>query len=273
MKKFAALLMLAGIFMTGIACNRSFAQRRMQPVTPGLIRQTFPVDGLEREALVYAPNSIPGNGAPLVFIFHGHGGNMRNSARKFAIHQHWPEAVVFYMQGIPTQTLNDPEGSRNGWQNRPGVNGDRDLKFFDAAVAWAKKNYKIDPSRVFVGGHSNGGGFTYLLWQERANQIAAFAPCSAVCAAAPRLTPRPALVIGGEGDPIVKSENQRRTVDALAVTNKCSAPGGAWAMGFHQYKSSIGAELAVYVHNQGHQLPDEAGEKMAQFFVRQSLRK
>lgn len=265
--------MLVGIFMTGIACHRSFAQRRMQPETAGLSRRTFSIEGTEREALVYAPNSIPGNGAPLVFIFHGHGGNARNAARKFSIHQHWPDAVVFYMQGIPTQTLNDPEGARNGWQNRAGVNGDRDLKFFDAAVAWAKKNYKIDTSRIFVGGHSNGGMFTYLLWQERAGEIAAFAPCSAVCIAAPRLTPRPALVIGGEGDPIVKSENQRRTVDALAVTNKCSAPGGAWAMGFHQYKSSVGAELAVYVHNQGHQLPDEAGEKMAQFFVRQSLRK
>ncbi len=39
------------------------------------------VDGVEREALVAAPQNPPASGAPLVFVFHGHGGNMNNAAR------------------------------------------------------------------------------------------------------------------------------------------------------------------------------------------------
>ncbi len=273
MKKIVTLLVLIGLFTGGIACAGATAQRRMPPVTPGMTRQTFSVEGTEREALVAAPLTIPSVGAPLVFIFHGHGGNARNAAAKFAIHRDWPEAVVLYMQGLPTSTRNDPEGKRPGWQNRAGLDGDRDLKFFDAALAWAKKNYTIDPRRVFVGGHSNGGGFTYLLWRERADRIAAFAPASAVCPGAARLTPRPALVIGGEGDAIVPTENQKATVAGLIAANRCAAPDGGWSLGYHQYRSNSGPELDVYVHNRGHALPDDAGERMAQFFVRQSLKK
>jgi polyhydroxybutyrate depolymerase len=72
------------------------------------------VDGLQREALVHLPDGD--TPVPLVFVFHGHGGNMRNVARSFRIHELWPEAAVVYMQGLPTPgRLTDPEGKERRW--------------------------------------------------------------------------------------------------------------------------------------------------------------
>ena len=92
------------------------AQRSTDP----LAAQTWKLAGVERSALVSGPTSaVPAKGSPLVFVFHGHGGTAAHSARTFAIHTHWPEAVVLYAQGLPTRGLmSDPEGRRPGWQHR-----------------------------------------------------------------------------------------------------------------------------------------------------------
>src|ERR1700679_76467 len=62
----------------------------------------FTVDGVARTALVYIPAAAKTTPAPLVFVFHGHGGNARQVARGFRIDQEWPEAISVYMQGLPT---------------------------------------------------------------------------------------------------------------------------------------------------------------------------
>src|SRR4051794_33539337 len=67
-----------------------------------LVQKSWTVDGVEREALLAAPASTKQSPAPLVFVWHGHGGTMRNSARSFHIHTLWPEAVVVYPQGLNT---------------------------------------------------------------------------------------------------------------------------------------------------------------------------
>ena len=53
----------------------------------------------------------------------------------------------------------------------------------------------MDDKRIYATAHSNGGGFTYLLWAARGERFAAFAPSGS---AAPRLLtrfkPKPVLV-------------------------------------------------------------------------------
>src|SRR4051794_10932561 len=83
---------------------------------PG-VRQEWKVDGVAREALVFAPPDAKTKEAPLLFVFHGHGGTMRNAARGFNYQSFWPEAIVIYPQGLATAgRLTDPEGKKAGWQ-------------------------------------------------------------------------------------------------------------------------------------------------------------
>src|ERR1017187_5426682 len=165
-----------------------------------LTRREWTVDGAVREALVYAPPQASTNASPVVFVFHGHGGSMQNAARSFALQRVWPAAIVVYPQGLNTPgRLTDPEGKRAGWQSVTGAQGDRDLKFFDAMLASIRKDYRVDDKRIYATGHSNGGGFTYLLWAARGEQFAAFAPSSAAAARnLGKLKPTPVMHVAGE---------------------------------------------------------------------------
>ena len=58
---------------------------------PGFQRWDFKVDGVAREALVYLPTTAKEKLAPVVFVFHGHGGTARNVVGSFAINRHWLE--------------------------------------------------------------------------------------------------------------------------------------------------------------------------------------
>lgn len=76
---------------------------------------------------------------------HGHSGKASNAAREYGIERDWPEAITVYMQGLNTPgRFIDPEGKQTGWQMRPGEQGDRDLKFFDAMIARLKPDYQVD---------------------------------------------------------------------------------------------------------------------------------
>ena len=71
--------------------------------------------------------------------------------------------------------LTDPEGKRSGWQAAVGDHGDRDLRFVDAMLATLRAELPVDGRRVHATGHSNGGGFTYLLYAVRSADFASFA--------------------------------------------------------------------------------------------------
>lgn len=228
--------------------------------------RTWTVDGAEREALVVVPAGKP---TRLVFDFHGHGGTARHASRAHALHAHLADAVVVYPQGLNTPgALTDPEGKKSGWQLAPGQLGDRDLKFFDAMRADLLKDHGIDPRRVSATGHSNGGGFTYLLWAERGDTLAAVAPVAAggglrVIA---KLTPKPCLHVAGEADPLVKFAGQRRVMDAVRKVNGCAADGTPWEGKGVRFAGKGGADLVEVVHPGGHEYPAFAARLIAAFF-------
>ncbi|MBI5769184.1 MAG: esterase [Verrucomicrobia bacterium] len=192
-----------------------------------------------------------------MFAFHGHGGNMRNPARTWAYHQLWPEAIVVYPQGLNTPgRLTDPEGKKPGWQHGPGAEGDRDLKFFDAMLASLRKEFRVDDRRIYSTGHSNGGGFTYLLWAERGDQFAAMAPtASAAAQSLARLKPKPVWHLAGRKDPLVKFEWQEQTIAALRKLNQCGEASAAAGQPLTTYLSKIGTPVVTYIHDGGHEFP------------------
>ncbi len=252
------------LIFLAIVCSTSLL-RAAEPL------QKWTVDGVEREGLVFAPDSAHSTPTPLVFAFHGHGGTMHNAARSFKIHEHWPQAIVIYLQGLPTAgKLTDPEGKKPGWQMKTGDHDDRDLKFFDAVLTFARKTYKIDDARIYCTGHSNGGGFTYLLWSARGDVFAAVAPSSAAgLGVLKKLKPKPMLHIAGTADPLVKYEWQKATIDAVRKINGCDAEGKTTGP-LTIYASSSGTPVVTYIHEGGHSPPPDAWAAVAKFFREQS---
>ena len=278
-KKWIALSMLAVVLSPGDwttaqeatpqpALKRFFAGR--DAALPP--RREWQVDGVTREALVHVPDAARTTPAPVVFVFHGHGGTMRHSAVTFGYHRLWPEAIVVCMQGLNTPgILTDQQGKLPGWQNTPGDQNDRDLKFFDAVLASLKQDYKVDERRIYSTGHSNGGGFTYILWAKRGDLFAAVAPSSAV---APKvmndLQPKPVLHLAGEKDELVKYEWQKLTMERLRKINGCD-DGKEWAKWCTEYASKAGTPVVTYIHPGTHKFPEEASAVIVKFFKEHAL--
>src|SRR2546430_479615 len=99
---------------------------------------TWKVDGIEREAIVYAPTAKTANGkVPVVLAFHGHGETADNY-QGVALHEHWAQAVVVYPQG-----LKSPRDGAPGWQVEKGKEEDRDLKFVDQMLSSLHQQYAV----------------------------------------------------------------------------------------------------------------------------------
>jgi polyhydroxybutyrate depolymerase len=239
------------------------------------------VDGVPREALICTPSAGTNEPAPVVFVFHGHGGTMQHAARTFALHGLWRDALVVYPQGLKTPgRLTDPEGKKTGWQHAPGDQGDRDLKFFDALWQSLLKDHPVDRKRVYATGHSNGGAFSYLLWATRADRFTAFAPSAAVF---PLLVgregraglktpesigsfqPKPVLHLAGQNDPLVKFAWQRLMMDALRERNQCGE-AQPWETQCLLYPSKLGAPVVTFIHPGAHAFPAVAPALIVKFF-------
>ncbi len=255
-----------GLFCVLLACSIALIVDLVTAAEPE--RREWAIDGAAREALVCAPDEAREKPSPLVFVFHGHGGTMNAMLRRYQLQRLWPEAIVVYPQGLNTPgRLTDPEGKKPGWQHSAGHMEDRDLKFFDAMLADLKKDYKVDDKRIYSTGHSNGGGYTYLLWAERGDVFAAVAPTAA---AAPReiadkWKPKPALHLAGENDPLVKFVWQEAIIAKLRELNQCGE-GEPWGEYCTLYPSKIGAPVVTYIHPGAHGFPNGAEKVIVKFF-------
>ena len=225
----------------------------------------FQVGDVERTALVYRPTKKAEN-PPVLFMFHGHGGSSRQAALQWRYHLTWPEAVVVYPQGLPGwKGRTDPEGVRSGWQGAPGQLEDRDIKFFDAMVGWAAKEFGATPSRTFVTGHSNGSLMTWVLQAKRADKVGAFAGACAPGGLWYLEAPvEPAFVIAGVSDELVGIRGMRVFRDAVLKKNGCTTTPKVRDDGVKDYSGK--QPVWVWEYEGGHRPPSDAGAKVVEFF-------
>jgi polyhydroxybutyrate depolymerase len=264
----AGTLAIAGTQFSGKALRQFRSER-------SAINQTFNVDGIERDAIIYPnTNPAPKAGAPLVLGFHGHGGTARFAARRWDLSALWPEAVVVYLQGLPTSTKLDPEGGRAGWQIVPGGQNDRDVKFVDVVIEQMQKRYKIDPDRIYAVGHSNGARFATVLWKMRGEKFAAFCAASAQGGLMVRdAPPRSIFAIAGERDPIVPYAGQVMSLDVYRAVLKTDQ-SKAVTKGYAKTEPGInGTELVAYLHPGGHEFPQDALPLVVEFFKRHTRKR
>lgn len=236
------------------------------------------IDGEKREASIIQPAKPVDQPAPVILVFHGHGGTMRGVLR-WGFQDHWREAIIVCPQGLPTVTPRDPEGRRAGWQHKPGDSKDRDLKFVDAILKTLREKYKIDNNRIYATGHSNGGVFTYLLWAERGREFAAIAPSAttgAVLHSTKNLQPLPVLHVAGERDQLVPFTAQKYTMETVRRLLGCEPEGKEWAktgsLTGTLYSSKSGIPFVSLIHPGTHQYPGEAPQLIVKFLKEQVKR-
>jgi len=230
---------------------------------------SFTIDGLPRQALILAPPNASQSTKrlPLLFAFHGHGGNIVQTAVQMRFDKVWPESIVVYMQGFPTPTNGDPGGMEAGWQREPGQYDDRDLKFFDAVLAKLSKQFPVDEERVYATGFSNGAIFTYVLWGARGNTFAALAPVAGEKLPGVHLTvPVPFLQIAGQQDTNVPFQQQLESIAAAREVNGTSRSGHSCGEYCTAYDSTRGAPVIAFIHPEGHVYPHYASEMIVDFF-------
>ena len=136
-----------------------------------LLNQNLMHDGNNREYALYIPASYDGGQeVPLLFNFHGGGGNIAEHISSADMRPIADTAnfILVYPQAVP-----DPgNGGSTSWMHKAPTTFD-DVPFVEAMIDAIAAEYMIDNSRVYVCGYSLGGEFTYELACSLNNRIAA----------------------------------------------------------------------------------------------------
>jgi polyhydroxybutyrate depolymerase len=239
-----------------------------------VVDREWMINGVKRTGIVELPAAgvtKPANGWPVVFLFHGHGGKDTQIMRQFRIGDSWPAAMVVSLQGLPTVgQLTDPSGEKAGWDVVTAAAKNKDLAFFDAALATVKKEYPVDTTKIFATGTSNGGGMTYFLWAMRGDTFAAVAPSSSAMGRdLEKLTPKPVMVLSGKEDPLVKFQWQERMAAFVQKLDQVTGEGKAWPAGGKDalwYDSALKMPVVTVFHEGGHPPPADVGARVTAFF-------
>lgn len=221
-------------------------------------------DDSDRTALVYRAKDTS-KPAPLVFVWHGFTGGMRQAAIGYKVHQAWPEATVVYPQGLEVAYL----GKKGpGWQIAPNMQGGRDIKFFDVMLEKLKKDYNVDSNRIYTCGMSNGAIFSYVLLCDRSDVFAAAAPVAGIAPMAFRnAKAKPILITHGTQDPLLPFKQAERSRDLAVANNGAGSTTKEIEPGYQLYTpSKDGMDVVWHQHDGGHNWPAGTTDAIVKFF-------
>lgn len=213
------------ILFTMAACSKSddvtstiqaFEQSEIQN---GKETRTIEVDGTQRKYILYTPEDYTEDQSyPLLFAFHGLGGNMNSSYNNSQLHL-IAEREKFI--------LVHPEGLSARW-NVLSVSDNIDLDFVRQLLLSLQQEFNIDANRIYSTGMSNGGYFSFLLACELTDQIAGIASVTGLMFK-PVLNqcnpskPISILQIHGTADDVVDYNNVAAVLDFWKVHNNTNA--------------------------------------------------
>lgn len=179
-------------------------QFQTEPIASGLqnnFRLTFPLQGFLRDYYIHLPaGNHPAAPVPLVLFLHG----LESEACELRGFDKLSDRfgfIAIYPNSLPS----DANAWNVGAELNPHVD---DIAFFDNLLYILVTDYNIDPRRIYLSGHSNGGAMTQRLACELADRFAAFASSSgllvrSIAEKAPNTRPVPIMHIHGDADPTV----------------------------------------------------------------------
>ena len=140
--------------------------------------QTLTQAGVNREYLLHIPASYDGTqNVPLLLNFHG-GTDSARGQLSYVDMRDMADAENFML--VYPQAFS--EGDETNWNTLMSreiskLSSD-DFGFVAAIIDSVSTNYKVDTSRVYATGYSNGAGMSYALACQLSSKIAAVAPIS-----------------------------------------------------------------------------------------------
>lgn len=229
--------------------------------------KNYNINGTSRKAIIYEP-TVKSDKVPVVFVFHGHGGNANFVSRRIDIQNYYKDALVIFMQGLPGRKVPgiDPNGTMNGWQIFTDDLGGRDIKFFDDVLADIHKAYKIDDSRIYLIGHSNGARFVNVLWKTKGEKITAI--CSASAQGGEMISnavPISVWMYIGKNDKIVSPQNQELSIP-IVKSNLGISMAGKTGGDKTIFKGKNNTELVIQSSDSSHEFPKQSLQDIAYFF-------
>lgn len=175
-----ASVALASVALALAACTSPAPEPGPLPAdgAPGTYALGIQHDGVEREAVVYVPESYDAaTSTPLMLNFHGFGGTSLD-------HMEWADMrgladthgfVLAYPQGTELEGAPHWNTSMPSADNKSSAD---DFGFMDALIDTIGASYAIDADRIYAAGYSNGGMFSFALACFRSERIAAVAAVS-----------------------------------------------------------------------------------------------
>jgi len=197
----ATLFCLASLAVVIFASIASVAAAQ----SGGAVEHVVTVDGIRRNYLVFAPKRFD-KPLPMVLALHGGGSNARQMERYTRFNDLAAKEgfLVVYPEAV--------DGNWNDGRGMPGVRAQQenidDVKFVRTIVDRISKVHRIDRSRIYSTGISNGAFMSHRLATEASDLITAIVPV--VDGLAPSMAkqfhptyPVSILIIQGDADPLV----------------------------------------------------------------------
>jgi polyhydroxybutyrate depolymerase len=166
------------VFLIVTGCVKNDANNNSELGYLNTNAQTIVHDGINREFLLYIPDSYDGiTSAPLMLNFHGFGGSAS---------EHMIEADMRSLAESDTFILVYPQGSSlNGYPhwNACPTGGDNksdtdDFGFVESIINKISSQFNVDMKRIYAAGYSNGSMMAYGLANHKSELIAAVASVS-----------------------------------------------------------------------------------------------
>ena len=223
-----SLRFLAGLAIgsaaLGLVQPPSHAQEKPNDTKPRVEKKTYDFKdaGKEMEYALFVPSGYDeAKKSPLVIALHGLGGNPQQFLRTRGLTEQAEKRG--YLVAAPMGF------NEKGWYGVRGLKGPRmepenlgELSEKDVmnVLALVKKEYRIDPDRVYLMGHSMGGGGTWHLGMKYEEEWAALAPIApAIFGRDPKdlekIKAMPVMLVQGDKDTLVPVAGARRWAEQM----------------------------------------------------------
>ena len=247
------LILLFTIVLTILSSCREEDDKNLEECYSNNNKQSIVHDGVNREYVLYIPNSYDGTSSvPLMLNFHGFGGSASD---------YMQEADMRSLAEVDTFILVYPQGSclegSSHWNPCP-TGGDNksdadDFGFVESMIAEISSQYNVDMERIYAAGYSNGGMMAYGLANYKSDLIAAVASVSGTMlnCTGPTSHPMPVIHLHGTSDGVVSYEGSNDWNSVQSTLDYWTSFNNTISTPTINVDTTGGMTIEHYVYSQG----------------------